>query len=307
MTRPVKLHAWGGLAAQLSSLAYALWILENHDRPVLIAFHTGGTSHRSFAIEPLVRVAREEWALPLNFEIIDDWSDAPSSASGIRQLGRLPELGRRRMQLVRSRLSSKTIHRPIIMRSDLTDLLRSQTEIIGYPLDWTIATQMADAIGDLLASTTLPNFLRGAGEDGFIAVHWRLGDYLDHPDARATHGIVPPESLMQAVDTKFSDASLSVVVYTDSPQRALELFSQTPCTRPMEFRSGDIWNDLFDMSRTSNFLGSHSAVSFWVATAIRQANPEASVFLPDRWFRTTPRGMGHVPPPPFPTYSTSLR
>jgi len=297
---PLKLEVWGGLASQLSSLAYASWLLTNTNREVHLRHHPQGTTDRQFEIPDLVSALDSSDRLHL----VSTKPNGRIASRNSRNI--LSRITRKINNQVQRKISPLHINQIAIDHSHLAKVKRWTISVNGYPLDWELIQSQVSHIKHCIDSSSRVNFLSNAGSEDFLAVHWRLGDYLGHPAARMTHGIIGPAGIRNGISSLRLGTSVPIVVFTDSIETARRGLEQISISNPIEYRSGDIWDDLVGMSRGRWFLGSHSAVSVWAAIAIFSSNPKAEIRLPSVWYKKPPKGISNIPLPAFPKYDPEL-
>jgi hypothetical protein len=297
---PLKLDVWGGLASQLSSLAYASWLLDNTDRQIHLRHYSEGTTNRSFEIPDLVSALDSSGRLDLVSVPSNGRSNSSNSRDTIRRVVRQMGIQAQR------HFSPFHLNQISIDHSHLAKVKPWTISVKGYPLDWRLIRAQAHRIQYSIEISGRPNFLSNAGSEDFLAIHWRLGDYLRHPAARTTHGVIGPEGIRNGIYSLQVSSTTPIVVFTDSIEIARNGMKQISISNPIDYRSGDIWNDLVGMSRARWFLGSHSAVSVWSAIAISSCNPSAKIRLPNVWYKSPPKGISGIPLPPFPCYDPEL-
>lgn len=298
--RPVDLHTFGGLAGQLSGLAYGLWIAEFARRPVRINFHTGGVSYRPLVIEDLL--SSDSVRSRVAFRVVDDFVATHSGERKLTSKQRTVSLRVARrltysFAVVQRAIEVRLGIRIIQQHVDRTSLRRvsKRTRVVrGYPTDWNVVDDVIGLLRTAISETGRSNFLLDAGSQESIAVHWRLGDYVSSSSANKFHGVISLKSILSAVADLDAASVLPVTIFTDSPEIASEAISHASSSRCIEIKSGTIWNDMYEMSRSRHFIGSHSGVSLWVATAISQCNPSSKTLLPDRWFASDYNGFDHA-------------
>ena len=306
---PLRLDLWGGLASQLSSLAYAQWILDNTQRNVELLFHPDGTTLRSLEIDGLVKCMASDGRLTMVEDAFVGARTAdrgtPKSKSS-REFARL--IFKVRLSLSRFLMTISPFHvkKLAVMQEDLRRIRPWTRRVYGYPLDWSVIETELEVLASALARSNFPNFLSEGGQDDFIAVHWRLGDYLEHANANETHGALSPHSICAGISALNAPSGKTLRIYTDSAEMARALLGPFNIEHEIEFHSQGIWDDLYHMSRARWFLGSHSAVSVWAAFGVRRGNPNSQILLPHAWFRTPPRSLASIPRPPFDVYAASF-
>lgn len=261
----LDVHAWGGLAGQLSALSTCLWIEEHLARETRLVFHEGGVSRRPLVIGPLmqgipVKIVSE----PFEFNL--DGSPGPHPGLSRRLLLRL-----RRGRLAFLSSVGLAVVGDSLGKEALQALPRRVGTVFGYPSDWRIMGETSSAIANRLSSATIPNFLAHAGEEDSIAVHWRLGDYLASSRTLATHGLVSPVELAQAI--KALPEEIPIKVFSDSPELVeYSLRGSTMLAQRAEvILEPDIWKTMFKMTRSRYFIGTNSGISMWAALAVDRA------------------------------------
>jgi hypothetical protein len=275
-------HTWGGLAGQLSGLGTALWIRGALRRRVGIAFHEGGVTRRRWEIPDLcvglpVRSISEPALEP--GEVI-----APR---GRRWRVRLQGRVRRQLLAMESTMGLATV-KEHLSRDDLLRTTARTRHLVGYPSDWSVIQDSVMDVRARIASSGRPNFLDGPGCQEWVAVHWRLGDYLTSREISSHHGVVCLESILGCIAALPS--RWPVRLFSDSPElaHAQVLASKSSLAERIEVMPrSTIWNDLYQMSRARCFVGTNSGVSAWTALAVAQATG-GRAFLPDRWLLADP-------------------
>ncbi len=169
----------------------------------------------------------------------------------------------------------------LIRKVDLLALAGQRIRLHGYPIDFSVMEAVQDELSVALQSSGYPNFLRPTENRDTIAVHWRLGDYVNNH----FHGVVTACSLVQGLDLLHPDwKAQGLEIYTDSPNLLRNKRIGSMLANP-KIISGDIWNDLYRMSSAGYFLGNHSGISQWAALSILARKDAARVVLPFNWFR----------------------
>lgn len=112
-----------------------------------------------------------------------------------------------------------------------------------------------------------------------MAIHWRLGDYVNNE----FHGAMGWSSLETCLRNAASP-NLPVKIFSDSPELASRIIGNGLRHRPHEFISNQIWEDLVGMTRSKIFIGTHSGVSVLAAMALRNENRNCRTWLPNKWF-----------------------
>jgi hypothetical protein len=155
--------------------------------------------------------------------------------------------------------------------------------VSGYPTDYRIIEESWDLLSSMISSSGHPDFTSETGKEDTVAVHWRLGDYLQNN----YHGAISATSLGNCLRYANTEDK-QIKIFTDSPEIADNLVQNSQSfsgfRQNCEIFSGDIWSDLFEMTRSKVFVGSHSGVSFLAALALRSDNADSQTWLPDKWF-----------------------
>lgn len=279
----IRVHCWGGLAGQLTGLITAMWIEKELGRTPYIIFHDGGVSRRPLEIRDLgsgyeIRVAHESAA-------IDTGNAQNHLTSQVLKfkcrVSMIVGCAGRAMKLIlpEEALTQETLRNGV---HPLTLSCR------GYCPDLRMHRDVLDELSRRIATTSRPNFLEDAGREPFIAVHWRLGDYLMNPNANEFHGTITTSSLERAISS-IPESDLPVRIFTDSVDLVKIRIVESEQLRSAVIVSQDIWTDLYEMSRAQYFIGSHSGVSLWAALAIERGG-RGSVFLPSSWVKNNSSG-----------------
>jgi hypothetical protein len=291
----VSLAVPGGLAGQLFAVGYAAWIASKRHEPVHIEFFHPGSTAPKIGVQSVLNseVGRK---LGLTFSIeTENWP--PRRSDSI--LSKLGELGVRLQQnsmfeLVQSlalgaytaseeklkggKFAWRAAVSTSISPKQLIQALPGST-ISGFPTDYRIIEESWALLAALVQSSGSPDFAHDTGQEDSVAIHWRLGDYVGNP----FHGAVSWSSLSTCL--KYANKEgLPVKVFTDSPELAKSVIRQSSSESDIKIVSGEIWSDLYEMTRSRVFIGSHSGVSFLAASALRSDNPNSETWLPDKWF-----------------------
>jgi hypothetical protein len=272
---------YGGLGGQLLGLSYALVGSEELDRPVHVRFHTGGVSKRPLAVGELLKSATAQDA-GVSFSIVDDYP---------RERSRALQAARRLVRNIRNAMSPSKPTAEYSLRILTLEELLEIDDGADYPdgalLDWRVAERALPWIECALRDTTLPNFLRPGTSNGQICVHWRLGDYLYADSVTAHHGVTSLQSLEQALANLESEAPRDgILIFTDSPDIARKALADSPVLREAEVVSGNIWGDLYEMSRARTLIANHSSISMWAALSLAFNNRAEDVLMRSRFTRS---------------------
>lgn len=283
----------GGLAGQLFAIGYAAWISSNRQVPVHIQFHHLGSGIGRLGA---VGVLETEQArkLGISFSEVDQlWP--PSSRTqhfasrftvdSILRAARASTFGiyaaLQKLHTGQGMRSSPVVSYPLTASNLLDAPLGSI--ISGYPTDYRIIEESWGLLSSMISSSGYPDFVQGTGKEETVAVHWRLGDYVQNK----YHGTISGGSLSNCL--KYANTEdLPIKIFTDSPDLVEQAISKSSLRSRLgqdyEVLSGDIWSDLFGMTRSKVFIGSHSGVSFLAALALRSDNVNSETWLPNKWF-----------------------
>lgn len=270
----VRLHVFGGLAAQLLGVSYAIYLKRKVGYSCRLVFDSGGTSKRDLVIRDLLNTQTIK-KLSITYRVV-----APPQTKNriIRTLGFIH---------YRWRLRLSSLHKPThrfgnIRKADLDGLTGKKPTVSGYPTDFTVPEAILSVLSAAIDETVKPNFLRPKSVNPGITAHWRLGDYIDN----AFHGVIPPEEIMKGLALLDSGwESKELTIFTDSPS-IVESAEVRKYFSRAGIRSADIWSDLYEMSSSEKFLGSHSAISQWVALSL-SSRGKSSFLLPKQWFKSS--------------------
>ena len=220
-------------------------------------------------------------------EVVDDRRTRKAILIVVRIKEILKSCIKKFLLLSRLVISEEHLSKKVMLR------VRRHTKIIkGYHSDWAIINDTWEELATIIDDSRSFNFMRGAGRESSVSIHWRLGDYLNNSQANFTHGTISKEALIELLlkireETGFSH----VQIFTDSPDTAKFLLEEQTTEFSFEYISGEIWEDLYRMSRSRVFIGSHSSISGWAAISIARSNEDSIVYLPDKWFKNEPEGF----------------
>ena len=288
----ITLSVPGGLAGQLFAVGYAAWIASKRQVPVHIQFHHMGSPIGKLGAIGVLEtdVAKD---LGITFSEVDSSWPATSRLSQFTSRLTVDSLVREvkdaalglllKLQGTDDGLAKRfsAAAEPLAPRALLKAALGST--LVGYPTDYRIIEESWGVLRTMISASGYPDFTQDTGKEGTVSMHWRLGDYVQNN----YHGAVSARSLSNCLKYGNPD-DLPIKLFTDSPDLAKHLLSVSlPLSRfrhNTEVISGDIWSDLYGMTRSKVFIGSHSGVSFMAALALRSDNSSAQTWLPDKWF-----------------------
>jgi hypothetical protein len=293
--KPITIAVPGGLAGQLFAVGYASWLASKRGVKVHMQFHDLGTSISKIGVQ---RILNSELAQELGIThsvTEENWPPrtrgsyffpprsmaSKSKSRSILELCRAVSLGT--YEAVQEKLSGGKFSFNLATATPISidELMQAApgSTISGFPTDYRVIEESWDQLAAMIAESGYPDFPHETGKDDTVAVHWRLGDYVGNP----FHGAVAWTSLRNCLRYANKE-QLPVKIFTDSPGLARDIIQESPEARNYALVRGDIWSDLFSMTRSRIFVGTQSGVSFLAALALRMNNPEASTWLPDTWF-----------------------
>lgn len=289
--KKIHISVPGGLAGQIFAVCYAAWIHDMRNMETHIHFFDVGTDISSFSVGPLLdtQVAHSMGISYSEHEGNLNWAESKSNRFlrfARKRFGKTAAWERARNAQAKLRITTISKGTATSSKRKMGTISRETLlyvspgkKLIGYPVDYRVIEEAWPSVKLMLGESGRPDFSRETATDNSVAVHWRLGDYYGNP----IHGSVCWESLELCISNAVS-REVPVKIFTDSPELALQLVGEAAVKENIEFVSSDIWSDLFSMSRSKFFVGSHSGISFLVALAIRLDNPGATTLLPNRWF-----------------------
>lgn len=293
--RPFTLELPGGLAGQIFAVSYAAWISSRRQERVHIRFFDGGTGISQLGVESVLNSELcQELGITFSVEK-ESWPPASLRSPIAKVRDSLAKLQPKSFfELVHSltlggflasrewldgRKSSWGLATPTSISRE--KLLRSPagSTIAGFPTDYRVIEESWSLLAQMIKSSGSPDFAHNTGAEDTVSVHWRLGDYVGNP----FHGAVGWDSIRNCL--KYANPKgLPIKLFTDSPELAATTILEAQDSTNFEVVSGDIWSDLFGMTRSRVFIGSQSGVSLLAALALRFDNPDSTTWLPDRWF-----------------------
>lgn len=124
-----------------------------------------------------------------------------------------------------------------------------------------------------------------SGDQPYVAVHARLGNYLNVETARF-HGITNPEWLMaKALEIATETKVDKIRVFTDSPDEFVKRTKQIHDCEVEIDNSHTSWEALLGMARATGLVISNSTLSWWAAFLATQVwEREIPVVAPRPWF-----------------------
>jgi hypothetical protein len=286
----------GGLAGQLFAVGYGAWISKKRGEGAHIIFYDVSTSISKFGVQGVLdsHVAK---SLGITYSLMKESWPPRLTKSPIQKVLSLGSLIKKNLSLgdIRGTVSlaadfafkSSAAGKNLILWGPTTHIISPEriktapagSVICGYPTDYRIIEESWDLLASMIAASSYPDFAHETGRNDTVAVHWRLGDYVQNE----CHGAVAWRSLSNCLKNANKE-EMPVRIFTDSPDLAERTILKSQGSCEYEIVSNDIWSDLFSMTRSRVFIGSHSGVSFLAALALRSDNPLSVTCLPDAWF-----------------------
>lgn len=267
-----NLEVFGGFAAQLLGLSYAIFLSRNRRTHPRLLFNSGGLTPRPLSIRPILETPTIR---NLNIEYAELFYPKHHHhvPRGLKKTIRLSE------RLLYG-LNNPGAEEHICTIDDLLRMPPKTRNFHGYFSDFRVVETVLEILSIAISESTLPNFLETPDLSDGIAIHWRLGDYVSNQ----FHGVLSPESISRALDfyePEWKEKKLTI--FTDSPEK-MASSRVKDSLGAFSVAGGDIWRDMYEMSRARLFIGSHSSVSQWVALSLVKRGFENRAILPGRWF-----------------------
>lgn len=291
----ITLAVPGGLAGQLFAVGYGAWVSSELGRRTHIQFHDVGTEIARFGLGNLLETSKSR-DLGLSYsQVSGNWPPVLGTGPEILLSGALASLkgslpwriARGAFLGARAEYRAGQVDREGLLKEANSGVItknrlrnaRVGEVIVGYPTSYQIVEEAWAPLAEMIHESNMPDFSHNCGLEESVAIHWRLGDYVQNE----FHGAVGWSSLETCLENAGS-SNLPVKIFSDSPALAREAVGNRLRHRPHEFISNGIWEDLFGMTRSKIFIGSHSGVSFLAAVALRHGNANSRTWLPNRWF-----------------------
>jgi len=285
----------GGLAGQLFAVGYGAWISKKRGEGVHIIFYDVSTSISKFGVQGVLD-SQVATTLGVTYSLVQESWPPGLTKSPIQKVLSLASRFKKRWLLEdiqavspAANLTSKdsAADKKLLLWGPTTHIISPErlitapagSIICGYPTDYRIIEESWNLLASMIAASSYPDFAHETGSNDTVAVHWRLGDYIQNE----CHGAVAWKSLSNCL--KYANKEdMPVRIFTDSPDLAERTILESQGSCEYEIVSSDIWSDLFSMTRSRVFIGSHSGVSFLAALALRSDNPLSVTWLPNAWF-----------------------
>jgi hypothetical protein len=154
----------------------------------------------------------------------------------------------------------------------------------GYWQSWDEVSRVQGRMRDFLRSMCQENGLEIRPRQGYVAVHVRLGDYLN-PAAAEYHGVTDAIHQLHLAQHLSRRLGLDRIrIFTDSPE---ELRRRAPATEVGEIdKSRDALSAMVGMAGADAIVMSNSSLSWWAAVfGGGLASGDMTVYMPTPWFR----------------------
>lgn len=298
--RKVVLCVPGGTAGQIFALCYGLVLAETGLCKPHIRFYDIGTTISKLSIEPLLS-SKTATSLGITYNSVKGnltWNGRGMNALLNLSLARIrgTSLWRRIGKFVvkRKGLQAESVNSKVdpgqlssgVIRLEELNGLELKRLVIGYPTDLRVIEKAWACLKKVLSESDVPNFSQSPGTQESIAIHWRLGDFLEAGAAVAWPSI-------EKCLTSLPD-SLPINIHTDSPHLAKSLVQESRFLNRLHFVSNDIWDDLFSMTRSRYFIGSPSGISFLASLSVLESELGGEVFVPDYWMTDPDLGQEYA-------------
>lgn len=295
----------GGLAGQVFAVGYAGWISSNLGYGVHLQFHDLGTDISKFSVAELCDTKNAK-KLNISYSLVSrDWPPSYKLSkirnlrrilSGYLKRSRRGSIFLRVLSVIRQELKphSKSSNFGVISKSTLKSAKKGNF-IVGYPTDYQIIEESWFLLSKMFHECGALDFTIDTATEESIALHWRLGDYVEN----SFHGAVSWSSLFHCLEG-IGHSDLPLKIFTDSPDLAIKTIGNKLNGRNYSVISGEIWSDLKYMTKSRIFIGTNSGISFLVALALSQDSNRAQIWLPKKWFlNSEPERHFNVPEKTF--------
>lgn len=306
----MRLAVAAGLAGQLFALGYGIWFASKKKKPIHIEFHDLGIRISKLGIQNLLdtEIAREleiSYSTERNWEGLLEISGELNTLEGtnfvnryIEKLEKAPRSPAKRffgwvlrLLLTAVKFGSEELPELHITKKRLSRA-KAGSVLVGYCSDLVVVEESWKILSEVVERSGRPDFTRDAGSNESVSIHWRLGDMLGSD----FHGVVAWSSIFDCIVAS-GCSRLPIRIFTNSPKLVLKVLSNTNHGLNIEVFSGDIWEDLFAMTRSRIFIGTNSQVSLLAAMSLDNSRHETSIFIP-KPFHLTPKWRRFYHPPP---------
>ena len=281
----------GGLAAQFLGLAYALFVSRGTQgrARVVIRFQDGSSFNRGWHLGEITEADALRKS-NIQFEITRKKTARPRVL-----ISRFAPGLMKRVHRVRRNESFPTV----VTMEELQSVLSAPPPVLNpradsYLADYRIVESVWPQLGEVMGAISTPhNFVRSAGTEDSISIHWRLGDYLSSD----FHGHVRLEAILPCIsEARLHNPDLRVRFFSDSPDLVKAALAVLPLENYEVVDSPNIWLALTEMSRSCWFVGTNSGISLLAALAIHHSGRhQTRIFLPSQW--SVERLGTDLPPP----------
>jgi hypothetical protein len=312
----ITLAVPGGLSGQIFAVGYALWITKILNKKVHVQFYDVGTSISAFKLGTLLdSEASKEFDITYSC-LKNGWPPSYGSQKFLKLVVGLLKKTIKKNLLVKAmyswyqKIMVETVDRNLgydffqkrlvteVISEDQLRLAKPGEKIWGYPTDFQIVEKSWPYLSKLI-SNHVSDFAKNCGQEDSVAIHWRLGDYINND----FHGAVSWTSIARCL-IYANPNGFPVRIFTDSPDVAQQVLYDSKINTEIKVFSYDIWTDLYLMTRSKIFIGTQSGVSFLAALAIRESNDFARTWFPNRWFLH--EGQNKIFTRPRETFSRSM-
>jgi hypothetical protein len=268
-SRRVHLLLIGGLGNQLFQLAAGLYINDNSKLRIRFSSSWFSSTQRF----------RRMRMTPRQMLISEILLDEEQSS-----------LSRRKVRLVF--FCSRFIRSLVVSESDANDTplerISSSTKLLsGYFQNYRYVESVQDSLLKRFSEsetfkTLIPRQLKPR-----IAIHIRLGDYVDDASARAFHGLTSIEYYVTAAHQMIQETGLrEILIISDDPRKARNMFTAAFEMTDIEISHVENSTEMEDLALLSHSAGiviSNSSFSWWAAW-LGSNTLGARVIAPTPWF-----------------------
>lgn len=163
----------------------------------------------------------------------------------------------------------------------VNDPISNNVHLFGYFGDFSFFDSIGSAKNSLILSKPSMWYLESLSErqNGFNAIHMRLGDYTENVDH---YGILSPsyyERILESLDT--DNRKLPTLVFSDDAHSARRLLSSEANYHYIFVEppsAADPAESLLFMSKARNLIVANSTFSYWAA---KLAAPSSRIYVPE--------------------------